>query len=272
MINILAVDDEPDILDLLSSVLRLAGFEPHTARNGQEALEMLEKQRYDLVLLDIMMPRLGGTGLVEELARKGIAVPIIFLTAKDSPNSKVQGLNLGADDYITKPFDIEELVARIRSVLRRTAHADVTHSGGLSGLQNGVSAGAALRGTLQGSTQNGAGAQLPAQSPAQPTTQNARSAAPVLEVEDVVIDTQACDVYRAGQLISLTPTEYQILEYLAQHRGQIVYKNVLAERIGAREHNAASLLDTHISALRHKLNAYGENFIITKRSMGYLIR
>jgi two-component system OmpR family response regulator len=237
---ILAVDDEPDVLALISKVLRLSGFEVASAPNGQVALEMLQEDAYDLVLLDIMMPRLGGTALLEEMRRLEMDTPVIFLTAKDALPSKVQGLNLGADDYITKPFDIEELVARIRTVLRRTKSVEPPPNAEQPAISAGHG-GAAHKGDV------------------------------IIEFNDLRIDTNSMDVFRNGHIVNLTPTEYQILEHLAKHRGQIVFKTVLAEIVGAKS-SSSSLLDTHISSLRQKLNACGENIIITKRSVGYLIR
>ncbi|MCW2606883.1 MAG: Two component signal transduction transcriptional regulator, winged helix family [Frankiales bacterium] len=121
--KLLVVDDEPNIRELLSVSLRFAGFDVATARDGVEALNTARTFGPDLVVLDVMMPGLDGFAVAETLRGKGDQVPILFLTAKDATEDRVQGLTLGGDDYVTKPFSLEEVVARIRSILRRTAGA-----------------------------------------------------------------------------------------------------------------------------------------------------
>jgi two-component system OmpR family response regulator len=118
--RLLVVDDEPNIRDLLSTSLRFAGFEVHTAGNGQQALTQAEKVRPDLVVLDVMLPDLDGFTVTRRLRERGRDVPVLFLTAKDDVADRVAGLTVGGDDYVTKPFSLEEVVARIRAVLRRT--------------------------------------------------------------------------------------------------------------------------------------------------------
>ncbi|HET6908608.1 MAG TPA: response regulator transcription factor [Mycobacteriales bacterium] len=117
--RLLVVDDEPNIVDLLATSLRFAGFEVATARNGTEALRVAEQFRPDLLVLDVMMPGIDGFTVVRRLRQEGQSIPVVFLTAKDATEDKVTGLTLGGDDYVTKPFSLEEVVARIRSVLRR---------------------------------------------------------------------------------------------------------------------------------------------------------
>ena len=118
--TILVVDDEPSIRDLLSASLRFAGFEVFTAANGRDALRSEEKAKADIVVLDIMLPDMDGFEVLRHLREKEPELPVLFLTAKDDIQDKVQGLTVGGDDYITKPFSLEEVVARIRAVLRRT--------------------------------------------------------------------------------------------------------------------------------------------------------
>ena len=119
--KILVVDDEPYITDLLAAALRFEGFTVAVAASGQEALGAVRTERPDLVMLDVMLPDLDGTEVCRRLRESGNAVPVVFLTARDSTEDKVSGLHLG-DDYVTKPFSLEELVARVRAVLRRTGH------------------------------------------------------------------------------------------------------------------------------------------------------
>jgi two-component system, OmpR family, response regulator len=119
--RILVVDDEPFITDLLSAALRFEGFSVEVAASGREALALATPGRYDLVMLDVMMPDLDGTEVCRRLRETGVDVPVVFLTARDSTEDKVAGLGM-ADDYVTKPFSLEELVARVRAVLRRAGH------------------------------------------------------------------------------------------------------------------------------------------------------
>jgi two-component system, OmpR family, response regulator len=118
--RVLVVDDEPSITELVSTVLRYEGFEVQTAATGRKALTAVTNFRPHLVVLDIMLPDLDGFEVQRRLASDGTRVPILFLTARDATEDKVRGLTAGADDYVTKPFSLEELVARVRSILRRT--------------------------------------------------------------------------------------------------------------------------------------------------------
>jgi two-component system OmpR family response regulator len=121
--RLLVVDDEPNIRELLSASLRYAGFEVATAADGQQALALAESFRPDLLVLDVMMPGLDGFGVVRRLRQSGKHTPVLFLTARDAAEDKVSGLTLGGDDYVTKPFSLDEVIARIRAVIRRTAGA-----------------------------------------------------------------------------------------------------------------------------------------------------
>ncbi len=118
--RILVVDDEPRITDLVAMALRYEGFDVETAATGRAALKAVEDFRPALVVLDVMLPDMDGFAVTERLAADRIKVPILFLTARDAVEDKVRGLTLGGDDYVTKPFSLEELVARIRALLRRT--------------------------------------------------------------------------------------------------------------------------------------------------------
>ena len=118
--KLLVVDDEPNILDLLATSLRFAGFEVVTAANGREALEKAESESPDLAVLDVMLPDMDGFTVTRKLRNSGRHFPVLFLTAKDDTEDKVTGLTVGGDDYVTKPFSLDEVVARIRAVLRRT--------------------------------------------------------------------------------------------------------------------------------------------------------
>ena len=121
--RLLVVEDEPNILELLSASLRYAGFDVLTATGGSEAVQAAQRHRPDLIVLDVMLPDMDGFDVVRRLRGGGARIPVLFLTARDAMEDKVRGLTLGGDDYVTKPFSLEEVIARIRAVLRRT-HGD----------------------------------------------------------------------------------------------------------------------------------------------------
>ncbi|MCP2264702.1 response regulator transcription factor [Promicromonospora thailandica] len=118
--RLVVVDDEPNIRELLSTSLRFAGFEVHAAADGNGALQLVRDVEPDLVVLDVMLPDMDGFTVTRRMRATGRHTPVVFLTAKDDTQDKVQGLTVGGDDYVTKPFSLEEVVARIRAVLRRT--------------------------------------------------------------------------------------------------------------------------------------------------------
>jgi two-component system OmpR family response regulator len=122
--RILVVDDEPRITDLVAMALRYEGFEVATAGTGRAGLKLVDEFRPALIVLDVMLPDMDGFAVTERLAADRVKVPVLFLTARDAVEDKVRGLTLGGDDYVTKPFSIEELVARIRALLRRTVGED----------------------------------------------------------------------------------------------------------------------------------------------------
>jgi len=122
-LRVLVVEDEPNIAELLSMALRYEGFAAETAGSGNEALETFDEFRPQVVILDVMLPDFDGFEVARRIAGRSSGVPIIFLTARDTTEDKVRGLTLGGDDYVTKPFSVEELIARIRAILRRTGVA-----------------------------------------------------------------------------------------------------------------------------------------------------
>jgi two-component system OmpR family response regulator len=118
--RLLVVEDEPNILELLSGSLRFAGFDVETATNGGEAVQAAQRHRPDLIVLDVMLPDFDGFDVVRRLRSGGTRTPVVFLTARDAVEDRIKGLTLGGDDYVTKPFSLEEVLARIRAVLRRS--------------------------------------------------------------------------------------------------------------------------------------------------------
>ncbi|MBD3780604.1 MULTISPECIES: response regulator transcription factor [unclassified Cellulomonas] len=130
--RLLVVDDEPNIRELLATSLRFAGFEVHAAADGGTALRLAKQVQPDLLVLDVMLPDMDGFTVTRRLREKGQHVPVVFLTARDETADKITGLTVGGDDYVTKPFSLEEVVARIRAVLRRTAVGEVVAASVLS--------------------------------------------------------------------------------------------------------------------------------------------
>jgi two-component system, OmpR family, response regulator len=126
--RILVVDDEPNILDVLTMALRFQGFEVETAATGEQALAAAASFKPQLMVLDIMLPDMEGFEVARRLGAQRAQVPIVFLTARDATEDKIRGLTIGGDDYVTKPFSLEELIARIRTVLRRTGQAEADSS------------------------------------------------------------------------------------------------------------------------------------------------
>jgi two-component system, OmpR family, response regulator len=126
--RILVVDDEPNIRDLVATTLRYEGFDVQVAGAGRSALTAVRKVGADLVILDLMLPDLDGFEVHRRLSNEGYRVPVLFLTARDTTEDKVRGLTMGADDYVTKPFSLEELVARVRAILRRTGRGGTWRS------------------------------------------------------------------------------------------------------------------------------------------------
>ena len=127
-VKVLIVDDEPNIRDLLSTSLRFAGFSVHAVGNGADAVNAAEKGAPDIILLDVMLPDMNGFSVTKKLRSMGINAPVLFLTARDETADKVTGLTVGGDDYMTKPFSLDEIVARINAILRRTKKVETEES------------------------------------------------------------------------------------------------------------------------------------------------
>ena len=214
--RLLVVEDEPDLLNGLARALRRAGYAVDTADNGDDGLFSAEGTDYDAIVLDVMLPKMDGWELLARL-RKTKRTPVLMLTARDQTADRVRGLDTGADDYLIKPFDNDELLARLRALIRRAAGQ--THS--------------------------------------------------QIEIGDVVIDTRARTVARAGQPVTLTAREYAILEYLALHRGEVITRTALYEHLlDESDDTLSNLLDVHVFGIRKKL---GAELITTRRHQGYCI-
>ncbi|HSS09527.1 MAG TPA: response regulator transcription factor, partial [Acidimicrobiales bacterium] len=221
--RVLVVDDEEHITELVSMGLSYNGFDVERVSSGRAALEAAERTKPDLIVLDVMLPDLDGFEVARRLRQSegaGTRVPIIFLTARDTTADKVQGLRLGTDDYVTKPFSIEELIERVKAVLRR--------SGG------------------------------------------ARPGRRRLSYADLELDEETRDVWRAGHLVDLTPTEFKLLRYLLANARRVLTRDQILEHVWDYTFAGnASVLETYISYLRHKIDEVDPPLIHTVRGVGY---
>ncbi|WP_026459924.1 response regulator transcription factor [Schaalia suimastitidis] len=223
--KLLVVDDEPNIRDLLASSLRFAGFDVLAAEDGNTAYRLASEEHPDLIVLDVMLPDMDGFTVTRRLRDAGVNVPVLFLTARDDMRDKIQGLTVGGDDYVTKPFGLEEVVARIRAILRRTKG---------------------------GAEDDGK-----------------------LRVGDLVIDEDAHEVTRAGQLVDLSPTEFKLLRYLVINQGRVVSKMQILDHVWEYDWDGeVAIVESYISYLRRKLAVEGAKgeLIHTKRGVGYILR
>jgi DNA-binding response OmpR family regulator len=219
--KLLIVEDEARMIDLLRKGLSEEGHTVTCASDGAEGLALAKAYEFDVVILDVMMPKLSGYDLAKRLRAEKVATPILFLTARDSVPDIVRGLDLGADDYMTKPFSFEELVARLRAVKRRT---------------------------------------LVGQDPS-------------LRVADLVLDPASREVLRGQHRVSLTRTEYNLLERLMYRAGKVVSRRSLIESVwGFDREIEENTLDAFMRLLRNKIDAPGKTKLIhTVRGVGYMI-
>ncbi|SCI14385.1 MULTISPECIES: response regulator transcription factor [unclassified Romboutsia] len=227
--NILVVEDDIDIIKLLKIYLENDGYNVYSANNGIEALKIVENIKIDLVVMDIMMPKMDGYELTKRVREK-YNVPIIILSAKNEDSDKILGLNLGADDYITKPFNPLEIVARVNSNLRRFYHLN---------------------------------------NPSKYSDESSK-----LVVGDLVLDRQKLALFKRGQEITVTPTEYKILLLLMKTPGRVYTKVQIYEDInGEYFSNDDNTMMVHISRLREKVEDDSKNpeYIKTVRGIGYKI-
>jgi two-component system OmpR family response regulator len=220
--RLLVVEDDPNILELLSASLRFAGFSVTTATNGARAVQVAREDRPDLIVLDVMLPDLDGFEVIRKLRDGGTRTPVVFLTARDATDDKIRGLTLGGDDYVTKPFSLEELTARIRAVLRRTS-----------------------------------GQPSPAR----------------LTFADLELDEEAHEVWRNGERVSLSPTEFKLLRYLMANAGRVLSKGQILDHVWSYDFRGDdSIVESYISYLRRKVDSVEPRLIHTLRGVGYVLR
>jgi two-component system OmpR family response regulator len=223
-LKVLVVDDEPNIRDLLSASLRFAGHQVLTSPNGTDAINKIVEQQPDIILLDVMLPDVSGFGVTKKIRSMGIETPILFLTARDDTEDKITGLTVGGDDYVTKPFSLDEIMARISAIMRRTGKD--------------------------------------------------QSVASSIKVGELEINEDAHEVSVNGNFVDLSPTEYQLLRYLAQNPNRVLTKAQILDHVWEYDFNGEmGIVESYVSYLRKKLDPISsEPLIVTKRGVGYLLK
>lgn len=259
MARILIVEDEEKIARFVTLELEHEGYQVEHAADGRTAVDLALERDYDLILLDVLLPQLNGMEVLRRV-RKHKDVPVIMVTARDAVMDKVAGLDAGADDYLTKPFAIEELFARIRVALKR-AEAVRAASG-----VGGVGAGAGAAG--------GAGAGAAAIPPAGGSALAAAPSPAALTVGSVALDPDRREVTVAGSPIVLTAREFDVLALLMMHAGTVLTRERIAhEALGYEYIGDTNNVDVHIAHLRAKIeDAGGARIIQTVRGVGYVCR
>ncbi|KML12429.1 PhoB family transcriptional regulator [Bacillus safensis] len=223
--KILVVEDEKKIARVLSLELEYEGYEVTVKETGMDGLQSLEEDSFDLVLLDVMLPELSGLEVLRRVRKTNTATPIILITARGSVPDKVSGLDLGANDYITKPFDIEELLARIRAQLRLNIQAQEEKETELS-------------------------------------------------IADLTVNEKTREIQRAGQMLELTPREYDLLVHLLNHQQQVLTRDQLLTAVWGFDYfGDTNVVDVYIRYLRKKIDyPFEKQLIHTVRGVGYVMK
>ena len=219
----LVVDDEKPLRDFVRRNLEVRNFNVITAANGLEALAIFTTHNVDLVILDVMMPRMDGLETIRRI-RQSSLVPVIVLSALGEESDKIRALNLGADDYLTKPFGVGELLARVQAVLRRARWAE-------------------------------------------PPTRQGR-----LVRGEIIADLERHEVTVRGEIIELTPTEFNLLVYLMEHAGKVLPHQTILQHVWGPEYGPESeYLRVYIGRLRQKIETdpANPNYLLTERGVGY---
>ena len=223
-INVLVVDDEAVLAEMVSMALRYEGWNIATASDGSAAIAAARNQRPDVVVLDVMLPDMSGLDVLHKLREEHPQLPVLLLTAKDAVEDRIAGLTAGGDDYVTKPFSIEEVVLRLRALLRRT-----------------------------GVTTVDSGAQL--------------------VVGDLVLDEDSHEVARAGEPVSLTSTEFELLRFMMRNSKRVLSKAQILDRVWSYDFGGRSnIVELYISYLRKKIDSGREPMIHTLRGAGYVLK
>ena len=259
MARILIVEDEEKIARFVTLELEHEGYQVEHASDGRTAVDLALERDYDLILLDVLLPQLNGMEVLRRV-RKHKDVPVIMVTARDAVMDKVAGLDAGADDYLTKPFAIEELFARIRVALKRSEAARAASGAGVGGVEAG-----------EGAT----GAGTAATSPAGDSAKTSASPSPTaLAVGSVTLDPDRREVTVGGSPIVLTAREFDVLALFMAHAGTVLTRERIAhEALGYDYVGDTNNVDVHIAHLRAKIeDAGGARIIQTMRGVGYVCR
>lgn len=223
--RVLVVDDEPNIVELLTVSLKFQGFEVATANSGQEALEVAREFNPDAFILDVMMPGLDGFELLPMLREAGFDGPVLFLTAKDAVENRIHGLTIGADDYVTKPFSLEEVITRLRVILRRGNQVE------------------------------------------QPDDDS------TITYADLVLNDATHEVTKAGKVVELSPTEFNLLRYLMLNAEVVLSKSKILDNVWHYDFGGdGNVVESYISYLRRKIDTQEPMLIHTVRGVGYVLR
>ncbi|MFG1603645.1 response regulator transcription factor [Actinoplanes sp. NPDC049265] len=224
--RVLVVDDEAPTSGLLSATLRLVAYDVRVVTSGREALAAIDEFDPDLIVLDVVLPDGDGLEVARRLRAAGRTTPVLVLSARDTVEDKVAGLAAGADDYVTKPFSIEEVVLRIRAILRRSRPGPMAPP-----------AGATLR------------------------------------YADLELDEDAHEVRRAGRLVDLSPTEFNLLHYLLRNAGRVVSKAQILDRVWKYDFGGdGRIVESYVYYLRRKIDTVGPPLLHTVRGVGYTLR
>ncbi|MGW3624078.1 response regulator transcription factor [Streptomyces sp. NPDC000880] len=223
-VRVLVVDDEPDLTEVLAGVLTGEGWQVRTAPDGASALTTARDFRPDAVVLDWMLPDIDGLQVLRELRREAQSVCVLFLTARDAVEDRIAGITAGGDDYVTKPFSLEELLARLRGLLRRAGMAAAPGQNWLT-------------------------------------------------VGDLMMDEEAREVRRAGEVIELSRTEFELLRFLMRNPRRVLSKDQILDRVWAYDFGGrAHIVELYISYLRKKIDANRTPMIHTVRGVGYVLK
>jgi len=220
--RILVVEDDRDLNRIIVKKLKLEGYSVDSCHDGEEALDYISITAYDAIILDILIPKKNGYEVLSHIRKKKKPTAVLFLTAKDAPDDRIKGLDLGADDYLIKPFHFGELTARLRAMIRRS----------------------------YGTTSN------------------------QLQVADLILNSDAHTVTRAGNITDLSAKEFSMLEYLMQNESIVLSRKRLEEHLWDFEYQGASnMIDVYIRQLRLKIDQpYKTKLIHTIRGVGYVLR
>jgi two-component system OmpR family response regulator len=230
--SVLVVEDEASISGLLVTALGFLGFNAYTVATGAQAIDAVHHRRPDAVLLDMMLPDLDGTEVCRRLRAQGDNTPVLFLSARDAVEDKCRALAMGGDDYVTKPFDLSEVSARIRALIRRSRA-----TGHVQGIGHAA--------------------------PARPRR---------LRAAGVELDVGTREVWRHGQPVKLSATEFALLKVLMENTGQVISKAQILDSVWKYDFQGESgVVETYVYYLRRKLGDSGQSLIRTVRGAGYVV-